>query len=41
MIKPRALRRGDRVAVVSLSSGMLGEPFCSHLIGLGAKPAVL
>ena len=37
MIKPRALRRGDRVAVVSLSSGMLGEPFCSHLIGLGAK----
>ena len=23
--------------VVSLSSGMLGEPFCSHLIGLGAK----
>lgn len=26
----RKLRRGDKVAIVSLSSGMLGEEFCSH-----------
>lgn len=24
------LREGDKVAIVSLSSGMLGEEFCSH-----------
>lgn len=27
----------DRVAIVSLSSGMLGEPFCSHNIEIGVK----
>ena len=31
----RKLRKGDRVAIVSLSSGMLGEPFCSHNIEIG------
>ena len=28
----RKLRKGDKVAIVSLSSGMLGEEFCSHNI---------
>lgn len=31
------LRKGDRVAVVSLSSGMLGEEFCSHNIEIGVR----
>lgn len=35
--KPRALRPGDRVAVVSLSSGRLGDPCCAHDIPLGTK----
>lgn len=26
----KKLRKGDKVAIVSLSSGMLGEAFCSH-----------
>jgi len=30
MIKPRHLSPGDRAAVVSLSSGLLGEPKCIH-----------
>ena len=30
MIKPKRLRPGDAVAVVSLSSGMLGEPWAIH-----------
>jgi len=34
---PRKLRKGDKVAIVSLSSGMLGEEFCSHNIELGVK----
>ena len=33
----RKLRRGDKVAIVSLSSGMLGEPFCSHNIEIGVR----
>lgn len=33
----RKLKKGDRVAIVSLSSGMLGEPFCSHNIEIGVK----
>ncbi len=37
MRKPVPLRRGDKVAVVSLSSGMLGEDFCRHNITLGTK----
>lgn len=37
MKKPQSLRKGDKVAIVSLSSGMLGEGFCSHNIETGVK----
>ncbi|MFA9378356.1 MAG: S66 peptidase family protein [Lachnotalea sp.] len=37
MIKVKSLKKGDRVAIVSLSSGMLGEEFCSHNIEIGIK----
>ena len=37
MIKPHALKKGDKVAIVSLSGGMLGESFCKHDIALGKK----
>ncbi len=37
MNQPAPLHRGDKVAVVSLSSGMLGEEFCSHSVELGKK----
>lgn len=37
MIKPKKLNKGDRIAIVSLSSGILGEPFCSHQLELGVK----
>ena len=37
MIKPKALKKGDKVAIVSLSSGILGEPFCKHQVELGIK----
>jgi len=37
MIKPRALKKGDRVAIVSLSSGLLGESFCSHDVEIAKK----
>lgn len=33
----KKLRKGDWVAIVSLSSGMLGEDFCSHNIEIGVK----
>lgn len=33
----RKLRKGDKVAIVSLSSGMLGEDYCSHNIEIGVK----
>lgn len=33
----RKLRKGDKVAIVSLSRGMLGEEFCSHNIEIGVK----
>lgn len=33
----RKWRKGDKVAVVSLSSGILGEDFCSHTIEIGVK----
>ena len=35
--KAKALKKGDKVAIVSLSSGMLGEEFCSHNIEIGVK----
>lgn len=34
---PGKLRKGDRVAIVSLSSGLLGEAHCSHNIEIGVK----
>lgn len=37
MNQPRRLRKGDRVAVVSLSSGMLGEAFCRHNLEIGTR----
>lgn len=37
MKKVNSLRKGDKVAIVSLSSGMLGEEFCSHNIEIGVR----
>lgn len=37
MNRPHKLKKGDRVAVVSLSSGMLGEEFCSHNLEIGIR----
>jgi len=37
MRKPNSLKKGDKVAIVSLSSGMLGEEFCSHNLEIGAR----
>lgn len=37
MKKAKPLMNGDKVAIVSLSGGMLGEAFCQHDIGLAEK----
>ena len=37
LIKPQRLRRGDKVAIVSLSSGMLGERRFRHKYELGRQ----
>lgn len=37
MQQAKKLQKGDKVAIVSLSSGMLGEEFCSHNIEIGVK----
>jgi len=37
MLKPQRLRKGDKVAIVSLSSGMLGEEKYIHKYKLGKK----
>lgn len=37
MTKPNRLKRGDKVAIVSLSSGILGESFVKHELDLGIK----
>ena len=37
MAKPNRLKRGDKVAIVSLSSGILGESFVKHELNLGIK----
>lgn len=34
---PRPLKKGDKAAIVSLSSGMLGEDFCKHNVDIGLK----
>lgn len=35
MNKPPQLNKGDRVAIASLSSGILGEDFSKHQIKIG------
>ena len=37
MIKPKHLEPGDRVAVVSLSSGILGEPWAIHKLDIARE----
>ncbi|CCV64601.1 Microcin C7 resistance MccF family protein [Alteracholeplasma palmae J233] len=37
MIKPKKLQKGDKVAIVSLSSGILGEDFCKHTLEKGIE----
>jgi muramoyltetrapeptide carboxypeptidase LdcA involved in peptidoglycan recycling len=37
MIKPLRLKSGDKIAIVSLSSGVLGESFAEHELELGEK----
>ncbi len=37
MIKPKKLKPGDRIAIVSLSSGILGEDACRHQLELGIR----
>ena len=37
MIKPSKLNKGDKVAIVSLSRGILGMPFAKHELDLGIK----
>ena len=37
MVKPKPLQKGDKVAIVSLSRGLLGMPFCKHELDLGIK----
>lgn len=37
MNKPSKLKPGDKVAIVSLSRGILGEPFVKHEVDLGIK----
>lgn len=49
MIKPHKLNKGDKVAIVSLSRGLLGMPFCKHeldiaierLKGFGLVPVIM
>ena len=36
-MKPKCLQKGDKVAIVSLSRGLLGEPFIPHELELGVK----
>ncbi len=37
MIKPNKLNKGDKVAIVTLSRGLLGMPFIKHELDLGIK----
>ena len=37
MIKPKKLNKGDKIAIVSLSRGLLGMPFIKHELELGLK----
>ena len=37
MLKPKKLNKGDKVAIISLSRGLLGMPFVKHELDLGIK----
>lgn len=37
MNKPMLIKKGDKIAIISLSSGILGEPFVKHQLELGKK----
>ena len=37
MFFPQQLQKGDKVAVICLSSGVIGEPYCAHEKELGIK----
>ena len=37
MIKPKPLKKGDKIAIVSLSRGILGMPYCKHELNLAIK----
>ena len=37
MIKPKHLERGDTVAIVSLSSGILGEDWAIHKLDIARE----
>ena len=37
MLKPKKLNKGDKIAVVSLSRGLLGMPFCKHELDIAVK----
>lgn len=37
MIKPQKLNKGDKVAIISLSRGLLGMPFCKHELDIAIK----
>ena len=37
MIKPKKLKKGDTIAVVSLSRGVLGENLCKHKVKMGTE----
>ena len=36
-MKAKCLRPGDKVAIVSLSSGVMGEPFAKHEVEIAEK----
>lgn len=36
-MKPYCLKKGDKIAIVSLSRGLLGMPFCKHELDLALK----
>ena len=37
MIKPQGLNKGDKIAIVSLSRGLLGMPFCKHELDIAIR----
>ena len=37
MNKPQKLNKGDKIAIVSLSRGLLGMPFCKHELDIAIR----